>query len=331
MEKTVKAIQVSESLINAMNRCPKEVYFRKVLKIPPKDSYDKECGKLAHSFIKLLYRKKRGERKYFYKTLSSAIKAWYRVWKLTCDEKEPNFLLIDKDQRLEYQRLGITCISHYYNENLQKSDPIAMEKGFNIPWSLGVNLVGKWDQLRTATHDYIATRRPEIIVNGVLSESYLPIVIVELKTGYFDYDLGPIRSNGGTNKLGLPEIIQAITYTEAFRRCHAGKYPVGHTIYDLETGKTRLIVKEGKLCQEILADYVNNAVDIIQNQVYPRYPNKDKCDACGYKMLCLENIDLYSYKTATLVFSESNEPKKEFEQLKFKFKYKKSKSKPPVI
>ena len=331
MAKTVKAIQVSESLINAINQCPKKVYYRRRLKLHPKERYDTWCGKRAHSFIKLLYRKERGKRKFYYKTLETAIGGWFGDWNRTCDKEEPNLLVIDKAQRDEYGKLGLRCITHYYKENFLKSDPIAMEIGYNVPWSLGVKLVGKMDQIRTATLDYIIERRPEIVKNGVLLDSYLPEVIVELKTGYFDYEYGAIRSNGGNNEMGLPEIIQAITYTELYRRCHFGKYPVGHVIYDLETGKTRFIVKEGKLCQEILADYVNHVVFIIQEQIYPRSPKKEKCYACDYKSICMREVDLFSYQPALLFSSNPNEPKIEPEQLRFNFKYNKIKPKPPVI
>lgn len=154
-----------------------------------------------------------------------------------------------KDLEDKFGVLGWVCIRNYWNQNIDKPDPILIEKKYTIPLFYGVELTGVFDQVRTVQTSWLEKRRPEIFVNGKLSSDYDQTLIVDLKTGWSDYnieqndsDLEKVRK-----QFAIQWDIQAAAYALLYKEHHNGKFPAGFLLYQLRNEKDNVFLVQGDL------------------------------------------------------------------------------------
>jgi len=104
-------------------------YFSYVEKLPARTDYPRLCGVQVHRFIAGLHKKNKDNRRFWYKSLDSARKAWFYTWKKALDENRTLIIKPDKELEARYGGIGCICIQNYWNQNIDdNNDPISIEK-----------------------------------------------------------------------------------------------------------------------------------------------------------------------------------------------------------
>ncbi len=324
MIKTAKKLILSVSSINEYLLCPAKYSFahRNIPKIPHKIDYLKLCERQVLRFVKDMHGKKKAERKYFYVSIDSARRGWFGRWNDALIENKDKLMPVDTDEADKYGRIGWYCIKNYWENNINRPDPIYREKRYRVPWSLGVELLGVVSQVRSMSMESIKKFRPEIIKYGKLPEMYKPEVLVMLETGYNKFNVD--------NELSEPQVVkelyslqrgfQAAAYTWLYKLYNNGKYPVGFYIYRLkEIGENKgfFIKGDNKKLQRMFKDNVDYVKENIQNELFSK-SSGPHCVYCDYIDECIGDTNL-----GLTEFTSDKKEDKEIKQLKFKLRYSK--------
>jgi CRISPR/Cas system-associated exonuclease Cas4 (RecB family) len=301
--KKIKKRVFSESMINRYIQCPKWCYHtfvigpRKKLKT---EVIEQTVGKEVHKFTYGL-RVKRGRgkniRKFHYFSLDKAKGAWHITWNKAVEKSRANILNYSKENDDKNRWLGIRCIENYWNQNFNRPDPISRELEHSIILFNNPSYIfkGVIDELRTVDIETIKKYRPEIVVNGVLVDSYDPVVVVDLKTSYYDYELGAVKPQEEHITNPWTILWQFVGYTKLYREYHNGKNPIGCVIYDLYAGRQRLIVMEKPEYWDLLMEHIIQIKNSIENNSFPRQPRLEKCRGCGLMTSCWKDGNLYKF------------------------------------
>ncbi len=331
MSQYPKILRLSMSSIKKYLKCPKSWYFTYVLKIPQKTDYPRLCGREVHFFVALLHKEHSSDRKFWYKNINSARKAWFFTWNRALDENRSIIQKVSKDAEDKYGKIGWFCIKHYWEQNFDKPNPIFVEKKFTVPWSMGVELTGVFDQVRTLRMDWIKKRRPELFDGNTLSSLYNPEAIVDLKTGWSDYNIE--EDDSDTEKVRkqfeIQRDIQGAAYALLYQK-HFGKFPIGFLLYQLRNEKNNMFLVKGDLAESqlVLKDAIEHVIKNIRDKSFPRNIN-NHCGYCDYYMNCSGNGKIFislPEQMPYFVTSDSEDKNKKVEspkQLKLKLKYKK--------
>ena len=329
MAKTAKKLRLSVSSIREYMLCPAKYSFEhRPPKIPQKVDYPRLCGKEVHSFVELLYDKKKGERKYFFLSINSARRSWFYRWNAALEKNKDKLVLIDKEAAEKFARIGWVCIRNYWETNLTHPDPIFIEKRYTIPWSTGVELTGIIDQVRTITLGSVVKSRPEIVTDGILSKKYNPEFLVDLKTGFnkFEVDKEALEFQGIQKQYSLQRDFQASAYALLYQKHHNGKYPVGFFMYYLKDNKGFFVKGDEDESQRIFKDTMNYVIDNIQRESFPKSPGS-QCSNCDYVKECIGNtsfsISISDVVPHSVEIIKKERKEEDFKQLRFKFKYQK--------
>jgi len=287
-----KSFQVSKSSIGQYMVCPRSWLYSRYPGMPKKVDYARLFGIEVHSFIKLLHKKTKTPRPFYFKTLDAAINQWRRRWMIALDKVKANGSLIMPNRGMEfaYLDIGEKCITKYWDANINRPRPIEVEQRYTGRLD-GIPLVGIFDQVRRISLKWIAENRPELIVDGQLSPLYDPVVIVDLKTDYTDYDAEKLIKNPTLEEwirtqYSLHESTQATLYTLLYYQ-KTGKMPIGFWWYHLRSGMGFFTCHEDESFVT-LAGQIRHLVENLQYRSFPKNPG-EHCKRCDYLEPCNED------------------------------------------
>jgi hypothetical protein len=255
--------------------------------------YPRLAGSEVHRFIALLHsRRKKGDRPFFYKSIKSAQNAWFAAWRRALEKNKPPLLRPDKENGKMFGAIGWNCINHYWQQCEHKPPPLAVEKRYSAPIMTGVDLIGIVDQTRGMERDTIRKYRPDLVVGNQLvsnfDEHYAPVVLVDLKTGKQNYDVGTFNPEAGLDEwarqqFSLHQDRQATIYTWLYKQVY-NVTPIGFLLWDIRTGKTFFTYREGQDYQNMLAQ-VEHVVENIRAGSFPTNEGW-QCKWCDYQDAC---------------------------------------------
>ena len=323
--------RLSKSSVRTYLECPYRYflkYVQKEIKLNQVTDYPRLCGVMVHRFAASLHKKHKHLGRFYYKTIKSAIGAWFYLWAKTLNESSEILKKVDSDKAKMFGGVGANCIKNYWEVSYNTPDPITIEKKFTIPWCPGFEFTGVFDQVRPVSIDIISKKRPDVISNGELNEKFDPVGVIDLKTGYYDYEVAPDSPEEEKirHQYDLQRNIQATAYTLLYKAHNHGKLPLYFVIHQLKNNKFFTVIGEGEENQEILRSSINHVIQGIKTESFPKNigPN---CRRCDYTTTCLGdhpmNISLPDGKLDTNVYLPSKKEVKEYKQLKFKLKPKK--------
>jgi len=266
--------------------CPKSYWFTHILKLPGKTDYPRLMGSTAHRFVAKMHSSTRNP--LYYQTLDNARKAWFWTWRYALEKNVPNMLVQSKEKDKEYGAAGLFCINNYWKQNIDKPAPLYVEKRYEIPLFPMVTFVGIFDQIREMPFDKIAHIRPELIVNGRLTEGYDPVILVDLKTGRESYN--PRKFNPDISNLALAahqfelhEDLQVTAYYWLYFQVH-GKLPIAFYWYHLRDGKAFMTYRNKSDFQTFL-EIMKYVVNGIKAESYPKHVAAH-CRRCDFFQEC---------------------------------------------
>lgn len=245
-----EGIDLSVSSVLAYEKCPKLFEFLNLCKkIPRKTDYYRLRGIEVSKFIRNLYRKHSGDRKFFYYSIRSAQKDWFRLWGIAVKENFMKLLVVDEKLKEDQGKIGWHCIENYWIQNLDKPNPLRIK---NIEYHFPIryeglpynNLSGKLEHIAPTEISLIKTMRPEIIENGDLTKGYFPNLIVKYSTSVSD----PVFKERNSTSMVLPDglKIQAAMNSMLFKH-QFGTYPVGYLLYWLRYESDNKLLIKGDL------------------------------------------------------------------------------------
>ena len=281
-------LRLSVSSIKKYLQCPRSWYFQYVSRIPQKTDYPRLCGVAVHRFIANLYKDNPSGRKFWFKSLDSARKAWFVTWKKTLEENEDRIIRPSKEQDKKYAAIGATCIKNYWDGNFKSLNPIYIEKRYTILWDYGIELTGVIDQLRFANLGWMKKERPDLFSDGTLSERYSNTLVVDLKTGWGDYNLDDAETDEERirKQISIQLDIQAAAYALLLKN-HTGKFPFAFIIYQLQSSDKNMYVVRGDLegPQNVLRENIEHVVKNVRDGSFPGTVGRH-CAFCDYAIEC---------------------------------------------
>ncbi|MBW6441448.1 PD-(D/E)XK nuclease family protein [Patescibacteria group bacterium] len=320
--------RLSKSSVRTYMECPYRYYLKyvqKVIKLKPITDYPRLCGVMVHRFAAGLHKKHKHSGRFYYKTVKSAVSTWFYLWAKTLIENDQILLKVDNNKADMFGGVGANCIKNYWEVSYDKPDPVIIEKKYTIPWSPGFEFTGVFDQVRPVSIDIIKNKRPNLIENDKLDVRYNPVVIIDLKTGYYDYEVVPDSTEEEKirHQYDLQRDIQAAAYTLLYKAHNHGKLPLYFAIHQLKNNKFFTVIGEGDETQEILKSSINHVIQGIKTGSFPKNigPN---CRRCDYTTTCLGDnpisISLPDGTLDTNLYPPNKEEVKEYKQLKLKLK-----------
>lgn len=320
--------RLSKSSVQVYLDCPYKFFLKYIqneIKVPFVTDYPRLCGTMVHRFLASLHGDHKHLGRFYYKTINAAIGAWSFMWKKALEENKDFLIHVNSKEAEKYRWIGINCIRNYWNISYDKPDPTIIEKKYTIPWCPGFEFTGVFDQVRPVSIDLINLKRPDLIVNGILDERYDPVTIVDLKTGYYDYEVSPDSSEVDKvrHQYDLQRNTQASAYTLLYRISHSGKLPLYFTLHQLKNNKFFTVIGEDEESQQNLRDSVNHVILGIKNNSFPRNigPN---CRRCDYTFICSQkktiNISDPDGKIDSTIYLPMKKEKSKMKQGRLKFK-----------
>ncbi len=327
-------LQLSVSSIKKYLQCPMSWYFLYVLHIPLKTDYPRLCGNEVHRFIAGLYKNVPNDRKFWYKSIDSARKAWFDTWRRSLERNESNIIRSDNNLADKYGAIGFVCIKNYWEDNINSPNPIHIEKKYTIPLDCGIELTGVIDQLRYARPIWMKKSRPDLFSGDTLLENYSDTIVVDLKTGWGDYNLDDTDTDEDRirKQIGIQLDIQAAAYALLIQK-HTKKFPFAFILYQLQLPKNNMFVVKGDLegPQNVLRESIDHVIKNVRDGSFPRHVGRH-CALCDYAVECrgLTNTNISSSDNLQSVLNpESSEgiiPEPKPVQLKLDFRKRSNKS-----
>ena len=292
MGKTKSVVSVSSVLAYA--RCAKLFEFLNFSgRQPRKTDYYRIRGAEVSKFIRNLYRKHTGYRKFFYYSIKSATRDWYRVWDIAMKDNSEVLSFVDKGIAKEQSKIGAACIKNYWIQNLDSPEPLKIK---NIEYTVRIKcsglpynyLSGRLDHIVPCDISWIKAARPEIIENGDLTKDYSPNLIVKYSTSMLD----PVFKDRNPTLILLPDglIIQAAMNIMLYKR-QFGTHPVGYLIYWLryESNNKLLINGDLKEYRDLLDLVFQRMAKSITDHKF-RKNLTPSCAYCDYVLQCRPEI-----------------------------------------
>lgn len=284
---------ISVSQIERFLDCPRRWFYSTHPEIPRLKTYPMLCGIEVHRHIQWFYRKPKEPRPFFFETLSSATRSWFGIWREKIAEcKEAGRLILpNPEDDKKFGNIGAACIRQYWKDNFSLPRPLVVEKSFSIKLNPHLVLVGRVDQTRGVSTDYIRQHRPELIVNGQLHPDFDPVVIIDLKSGYMDFDVrafkeDPLLEEQVRRQFELHENLQLTLYTWVYWRKH-GRLPIGVWWYHLRSGKVFFSFREEEDFQNLFG-VLNHFIENVAAQSFPKHIGR-QCETCEHLLPCREN------------------------------------------
>ena len=274
--------------------CNYAYYLKYIRKVPSLYTGEMVLGTAVHAFIARMERPlKKQDRRFFYKTLDSAIKAWFVYWRNFYRDRRAMLVDYTDDQYKRLLGFGSACIKKYWElhadsyGNSLKPRPISVEESI-VLFINGMNFPAKPDQLRNVSMEYILKERPDLVVAGQIVSGYNPVVILDIKTTsetwfYVDDETG-VAVRIKPEKDVLKANLQVISYTQAYKRKY-GNFPIGFVFLTLPTSSFIFTHAEGPRSVLILENAINALRHGLNEESFP-YNTGKHCAECLFKGHC---------------------------------------------
>ena len=281
-------LTLSMSKAGSYINCPKYYFLHYVMQCERKTDYPRLMGSTVHQFVRTMYSSKKNP--LYYSTLKKAQGAWFYKWNGALEQNRLILREQSKKRDDEFGVSGLMCVTHYWNENIDKPRPLEVEKRYKVRMFPKVWFVGIFDQIRAISIESIAKIRPELIINGKLIDGYDPVVLVDLKTGRESYNPRYFRPDITNEELAafqfdLHENLQITTYYWLYYQVY-GKLPVAFYWYHLRDGKAFKTYRNVKDFQEFLYT-MRHVTNGIMNEAFTMRIEK-RCKYCDYNKQCAE-------------------------------------------
>lgn len=189
-------------------------------------------------------------------------------------------------------------------------------------------MIGRFDQIRKVSGEWIRRHRPDIIQDSALIDGFDPVVIVDLKTNYLNFDIRQFKENVSLEQAIRWQYqwhgrLQAIFYTFLYEM-NTGNKPVAFLWYYLRSGKWFPTYIHDYHYKE-LNNKIRHVINNINDFSFPRNEGT-QCYTCEFLELCNEdhNFILASPEEVEgfdkgMVSVSSSVKKKAGRQLRFAF------------
>jgi len=244
-------------------------------------------------FIRNLYQKHPGNRKFYYYSIETAIKRWYAVWDIATKVSSKALSFDAKKVAKEQSKIGAVCIKNYWVQNLDSPDPLRIKKIVyvvpikydGLPYTY---LSGKLDHIVPSDISWIKTMRPEIIEKGELIKGYSHNLVVKYSTSTMDSVFKEKRAPSTIlpDELKIQAAMNVMLYKQQF-----GTYPVGYLIYWLryESDNQFLIKGDLKEYRDLLDRVFQRMAKSITDHNF-RKNLTPSCAYCDYVFQCRPEI-----------------------------------------
>ncbi len=288
-----KGLRFSKSSLGLYLECPRQYYYNNHPEVPKRVDHPRLCGSLVHSFVKTLYRPTKEPRPFYFKEKKSFLTYWWFKWPEEIQKALDKGLLSEKDadKDQKFGAVGTTCLSNYWDANVNLPRPFQVEKAYRATlWDFP--LIGIFDQVRSVSVEWIQRHRPELVSNGCLNEAYSPALIVDLKTEYESFDASQFKENPTLEEtirqqFELHEGIQATLYTLLYEVV-TGKKPVAFAWYHLPSNKWFVTWRENR-DYDTLYGILRHCRDNIAAESFPKNVGRKRCKRCDYWDICRED------------------------------------------
>lgn len=294
----MSGLNVSMSSIGAYLKCGRLYYYMYKSGLPRKTDYPRACGIAVHQHVWQMHQPVANPRAFFFERKGSALKAWIFRWRHALEEITSSGKLERRDanEDLRFERLGILCIAKYWDIFGKLLPPLSVERRYEHVLASGVKLVGIADQIRQVSPEYIAKHRPDLIIGGKLKDGYDPVIIMDLKTGYHDFDVSRRRFNRDPNliekvraQFELHENLQATALTFLYQQANDGRKPIGFVWYHMRSGAA-FFTYRGEADYQTLYGDVYHLVENVDAESFPKHVGPH-CGFCDHFQPCRENRD----------------------------------------
>lgn len=284
---------ISVSDIQQYLDCPRRGFYGHQRDIPRKTDYPRLAGTVIHEVIAEFHRPTAIPRTFFFEHLGKAIGRWLGRWTEALEEKRHQLIMPDPKEEERYRGIGKFCIINYWKANDQLGPPRERERTYRQPLpGSDVWLVGRLDQVRDVTIDWIGRHRPELVRDGALAAGYDPVIIIDWKTDYLGYDTRRFKQEPQLmeevrEQYQLHEGLQATAYTWLYAAEHDGRKPIGFLWYHLRSGAGFFTYREERDFANLFAA-IYHVLDNRDAQSFPKHEGRH-CRRCEFLEPCRED------------------------------------------
>lgn len=282
-------LRLSVSRLNRYLLCPAQDYYTAHPDVPRRTDYALLRGKEIHGHINFLHRplgESSEPRPFYYKTKFAAFRQWFRRWDRALAENAEKLIRPNEEEAERHGKIGAQCVSSYWDSFYGWPQPLTHEQPYSYPIFAGVTLSGQTDQEREVSIPWIKAHRPDIVEGDRLIFGYDPVVIVDFKSNYENYD--PYRHLRQSRReitlqdqvlwqLPLHLDLQATTYTWLYHMARRHR-PVGFIWWHMLKGASFFTYRTDEDYKE-LELVVRHVVAGISANSYPRHPSS-YCRQC---------------------------------------------------
>lgn len=316
----MRSLRLSVSRLNRYLFCPAQDYYTYHRDVPSRTNYPLLRGKQVHAHIGVLHKplgSSSKPRPFFFQSRLSAIRQWFWRWGQALEENADYLIRPDDREAKKEGRIGAGCVKVYWDSFYDWPRPLRVEHPYRYPIVPGVELVGTTDQEREVSIPWIKAHRPEIVQDGRLLPDYDPVVLLDLKSNYENYD--PYRQQECPQEVTLQDRVvwqlplhldfQATIYTWFYHIANRRR-PVGFIWWHMSTGTSFFTYRTDDDYEQLnLA--VRHVVAGISANSYPRRPGSHcrQClvyDACwGDRPFLVASTEYFPRDSGSKAFQEA--------------------------
>lgn len=277
-------------------RCPAQYYFRYVLGVPSKQDYPRLMGIGVHNMIARFHKEGNERNPYYYQTLDSALGGWTGNWFRMLEEYEDRIEGgREREKDFQYLNAGKTCLRTYWEQTFGKQPPLQVERPVHAVLG-NFRLNGRPDQVREIPAQHLHRWRKDLVGSGrTLPAGYLPWVIIDVKTGFNNYNLSDKDESATIIELArdqfpLHEDLQATSYYYIFDHVYGG-LPLAFVFYYVKEGKFFMTIRtreDFNTLEERLEHLRLN----LDHESFPKNPDRYECKLCDYFKICRGDRDI---------------------------------------
>jgi CRISPR/Cas system-associated exonuclease Cas4 (RecB family) len=290
------ANRVSVSALGTAYQCLAKWWFTYRSTWPKKTTYALLAGKEIHQHVRQLYKQPKigsPERPFYFKSKESALGAWTGRWFRALHTNRNKIILPNEQRVWQYKAIGDKCLGKYWDDNVNLARPLQLETIFKCKFTNGVELIGVVDQLRTVSIEWIKNHRPALLQGNSLRSGFDPVVIVDLKTGRYDYSVDESEAPASLDmqfrrQLKLHGDLQATAYTYLYKM-RAGREPIGFLWYHMRTGNCFFTYRTDQDFKNLFVN-IDRLLDSIHNQSFPKN-RSEHCFDCSHVEPCFSGKD----------------------------------------
>lgn len=247
---------------------------------------------MVHRLIQFLEKPTNDGRRFYLKTLPGAQRTWFRRWHEALEQNAQRLIEPNEESAKKYGEVGVICIVQYWKANISTPRPLEVERHYYLPQTAwGFPAEGYADQIRAVSLEWIRTHRPELVVGGRLADGYDPVVIVDVKTSSYSYDVSQFLETATPEELVRRQYpllmrIQQTFYTWLYHQTN-GRKPVGCLWCHLRSGKVFPTYPDEPDYLRLF-EIITHAIGVLESNVEADFPRNQgpQCRWCDFFCPC---------------------------------------------